>query len=69
MIDKGFQDYAESCVGKSLDMNEFWNNIAKYTKMTGEQFKNDFEDVNKVKDIISVSSNKMKATFWAELNK
>ena len=37
--------------------------------MTGEQFKNDFEDVNKVKDIISVSSNKMKATFWAELNK
>lgn len=69
MIDKGFQDYAESCVGKSLDINEFWNNIAKYTKMTGEQFKNDFEDVNKVKDIISVSSNKMKATFWAELNK
>ncbi|MBQ9928784.1 MAG: hypothetical protein IJO65_12540 [Lachnospiraceae bacterium] len=69
MINKEFQDYAASCVGKGIHAEEFWEFVAKFSGTTAEQFKEYFFKSNKVSEFISVNAYKMKATFWAELNK
>lgn len=69
MINKEFQNYAASYVGKGICADEFWNFVAKFSGVTAEQFKTDFFKSNKVSEFISVRAYKMKATFWAELNK
>ncbi|RHT74962.1 MULTISPECIES: hypothetical protein [unclassified Clostridium] len=69
MTNKEFQDYAASCVGKGICTEEFWDFVAKFSGMTAENFKVGFLKNNKVSEFISVRAYKMKATFWAELNK
>jgi len=69
MANKEFQNYVASYVGKGIRANEFWDFVAKFSYTTAEQCKTDFFKSNKVSELISVRAYKMKATFWAELNK
>lgn len=64
-----FQNYAASHVGKQIWADEFWNFVAKFSDMTAAKFKTYFFETHKVSKFISARAYKMKATFWAELNK
>ena len=60
-----FQKYAKSCIGKTVSEDEFW---AELDKMSEIQMKNNFYLNSKVTQIISITAEKMKASYWAELN-
>ena len=69
MVNKEFQEYAAACVDKGISMERFWQFVSKTSNMTVEQFKTKYLTSNKVSELLSVRAYKMKATFWAELNK
>ena len=60
-----FQKYAKSCIGKTVSEDEFW---AELDKMNEIQMKNNFYLNSKVTQVISITAEKMKASYWAELN-
>lgn len=53
---------------KSIEEKDFWNKMAEVGDMTEEQANNKFYINNKVKSIVSITSEKMKESYWAELN-
>lgn len=69
MVNKEFQEYAAACVDKGITVERFWESVSKFSNMTVEQFKSYFFTSHRVSDFLSVRAYKMKATFWAELNK
>ena len=69
MVNKEFQEYAAACVDKGITMEQFWEFVSSISNMTAEQFKTYFFTSNRVSELLSVRAYKMKATFWAELNK
>lgn len=68
MINAEFQKLIQSYLGKSMEEKDFWNKMSEAGDMTEEQAKNNFYINNKVKSIVSITAEKMKATYWAELN-
>lgn len=60
-----FQKYAKSCIGKKVSEDEFWTELDKMSEI---QMKDDFYLYNKVIQVISITAEKMEASYWAELN-
>ena len=69
MVDKEFQEYAAACVDKGITMEQFWEYASTISNMNVEQFKTYFFESNRVSEFLGVRAYKMRATFWAELNK
>lgn len=65
---KEYQDDIKSYFGTSITETFLWQFQSKYLNKNIEETREDFFRSNKVKKILSVSINKMKAVFWAELN-
>ncbi len=69
MVNKEFQEYAAACVDKGITMEQFWEFASTISNMNVEQFKTYFFESNRVSEFLGVRAYKMRATFWAELNK
>ena len=65
---KKYQDDIKSYFGTSITETFLWQFQSKYLNENNEKTREDFFRSNKVKEILSVSIDKMKAVFWAELN-
>lgn len=50
-------------------MEQFWEFASTISNMNVEQFKTYFFESNRVSEFLGVRAYKMRATFWAELNK
>ena len=65
MKDESFQKYAKSCVGKNVSEDCFWSELEKISNKHSKKY---FYLHNRIEKVICVSAEKMKASYWAELN-
>ena len=61
-----FQQYAKECAGKSMPEDLLWEKVGM---ISGMGSKESFYILNRVKRIIKVSAERLKASYWAELNR
>lgn len=64
-LTESFQKYAESCIGKTITEEYFWNGLDKISEIP---MKENFYLHNKALQVISITAEKTKALYWAELN-
>lgn len=67
--DVDFQQYAKSLLGTNISIDVFIEFLSKRTKLTPECFKAYIIAQNKIKEFISITSIKMKSSYWCTLNK
>ena len=63
-----YQEELKSYLGTVIDEKFFWDFQAKYFNGNAVLLREEFVRNNKLKDIISVQIEQMRAVFWAELN-
>lgn len=67
--DTDFQEYAKSLLGKRISTNDLIGFLAKRMNISSKDLENHIINQNKVKEIISATSVKMKSSYWCNLNK
>lgn len=64
-----FQDYAKSNIEKTISEKELFEIINNNNIESREDFIKRFYNKNKIKNIVSISFEKMKSSYWLKLNK
>ena len=67
--DVDFQQYAKSLLGKNISLNDLVEFVSKRSNMSQEELEDHIIKKNKIKEIISITSVKMKSSYRCRLNK
>lgn len=67
--DIDFQQYAKSLLGKTISINDLIEFLSKRINVSPEDLEDHIISQNKIKEIISITSIKMKSSYWCNLNK
>lgn len=66
---KAFQEALEPRVGQEMLEEDMWKELSNYIELPIEGYRKLFYTDNKVERIVSILVDRMKASYWAELNK
>lgn len=67
--DTDFQQYAKSVLGKNILVDVFIEFLSKRINLSPETFKSHIISQNRIKEFVSITSIKMKSSYWCVLNK
>ncbi len=68
-INDYFQQYAKSCVGENINIDQFFEKISKDRPMSKDTLTKTITSKQQMKEILSIQAVKMKSSYWAEVNK